>query len=53
MNATEHVNSIFGLSSIIKYNYGDCLKEYYLPFKIKLFDLNLFYNVHITKKVKF
>ena len=50
MNATEHVNSIFGLSSIIKYNYKDCLKDYYLPFKIKLFDLNLFYNVHITKK---
>ena len=52
MNATEHVNSIFGLSSIIKYNYEDCLKESYLPFKIKLFDLNLFYNVHITKKIK-
>ena len=49
MNATEHVNSIFGLSSIIKYNYKDCLKDYYLPFKIKLFDLNLFYNVHISK----
>ena len=50
MNATEHVNSIFGLSSIIKYNYKGCLKDYYLPFKIKLFDLNLFYNVHIFKK---
>ena len=50
MNATEHVTSIFGLSSIIKYNYKDCLKDYYLPFKIKLFDLNLFYNVHISKK---
>ena len=50
MNATEHVNSIFGLSSIIKYNYGDCLRESYLPFRIKSFDLNLFYNVHITKK---
>ena len=50
MNATEHVNSIFGLSSIIKYNYKDCLKDYYLPFKIRLFDLNLFYNVHISKK---
>ena len=50
MNATEHVNSIFGLSSIIKYNYKNCLKDYYLPFKIKLFDLNLFYNVHISKK---
>ena len=49
MNATEHVNSIFNLSSIIKYNYKDCLKDYYLPFMIKSFDLNLFYNVHITK----
>ena len=51
MNATEHVNSIFGLSSIIKYNYGNSLKECYLPFRIKLFDLNLFYNVHIIKKI--
>jgi len=50
MNATEHVNSIFGLSSIIKYNYKNCLKDYYLPFKIRSFDLNLFYNIHITKK---
>jgi len=51
MNATEHVNSIFGLSAIIKYNYADCLSEYYLPFKVKFFDLNLFYNVHIIKKL--
>ena len=49
MNATEHINSIFGLYSIIKYNYGNSLKESYLPFKIKSFDLNLFYNVHIIK----
>ena len=49
MNATEHVNSIFGLSSIIKYNYGNSMTDSYLPFKIRLFDLNLFYNVHITK----
>ena len=50
MNATEHVNSIFGLFSIIKYNFGDFISESYLPFKIKSFDLNLFYNVHIIKK---
>ena len=50
MNATEHVNSIFGLFSIIKYNFGDRIDESYLPFKIKSFDLNLFYNVHIIKK---
>ena len=49
MNATEHINSIFGLYSIIKYNYGNSLKESYLPFKVKSFDLNLFYNVHIIK----
>ena len=50
MNATEHVNSIFNLHSIIKYNYQHILKESFLPFKIKLFDLNLFYNIHILKK---
>ena len=50
MNGTEHVNSIFGLFSIIKYNFGDFISESYLPFKIKSFDLNLFYNVHIIKK---
>ena len=50
MNATEHVNSIFGLHSIIKYNFGKSSKETYLPFRIKSFDLNLFYNVHIIKK---
>ena len=50
MNATEHVNSIFNLHSIIKYNFPHILKESFLPFKIKLFDLNLFYNVHILKK---
>jgi len=50
MNATEHVNSIFNLYSIIKYNYPDLAKESYLPFKVKSFDLNLFYNVHIVKK---
>jgi SAM-dependent methyltransferase len=49
MNATEHVNSIFGLSAILNYNYGNSLTEYYLPFRIKSFDLNLFYNVHIKK----
>ena len=51
MNATEHVNSIFGLSSILKYNYADSMQENYLPFRVKSFDLNLFYNVHIVKKI--
>ena len=37
MNATEHVNSIFGLFSIIRYNFGDRIDESYLPFQ----ELNL------------
>ena len=50
MNATEHVNSIFALHAIIKHNFnGSSIQETYLPFRIKSFDLNLFYNVHITK----
>ncbi len=50
MNATEHVNSIFNLISIIRFNYKDCYEEYFYPLKIKMADLNLFYNVHIYKK---
>ena len=49
MTATEHINSIFNLISLIKYNFKNQLKESFLPFRIKLVDLNLFYNVHITK----
>ena len=52
MIATEHVNSIFNLHSIIKHNYSNLAKETYLPFRIKSFDLNLFYNVHIIKSTK-
>ena len=33
MNATEHVNSIFNLISIIKYNYKKSIEEQYLPFR--------------------
>jgi len=47
--ATEHINSIFNLISLIRYNYKNQIKENFLPFKIKLVDLNLFYIVHITK----
>ena len=49
MLATEHINSIFNLISIIKYHFKDQIEESFLPFKIKLVDPNLFYNVHITK----
>ena len=49
LNATEHVNSIFNLRSIIKYNVGNSIKESFYPFKIKSMDLNLIYNVNIFK----
>ena len=49
MVATEHINSIFNLISLIRYNFKNKIDENFLPFKIKLVDLNLFYNVHITK----
>ena len=49
MNATEHINSIFALRSLIKYHFKGSIKEFYLPFRIKSIDLNLFYNVHIIK----
>ena len=50
MIATEHINSIFNLLSIIRFKYKkNIISEQYLPFKIKLLDLNLFYNVTIKK----
>ena len=49
INATEHINSIFTLISLIRYNFKNQINENFLPFKIKLVDLNLFYNVHIIK----
>jgi len=49
VNATEHVNSIFNLINLIRYNFKDQIEEYFIPFKIMLPDINLFYNVHITK----
>ena len=50
MIANEHINSIFNLISIIKYKYGNkIINESYLPFHVKLLDLNLFYNVTLRK----
>ena len=49
LNATEHVNSIFNLISIIRYNYKNSIEEHFYPLKIKSTDLNLIYNVHIYK----
>tara|TARA_B100000029_G_scaffold432527_1_gene444780 strand:- start:6413 stop:7096 length:684 start_codon:yes stop_codon:yes gene_type:complete len=48
-NAIEHINSIYNLVNIIRHNYGKKIKESFLPFRIKMVDLNLFYNVHIIK----
>ena len=47
--ATEHINSIFNLISLIRYNFKNQINENFIPFKIKSADFNLFYNVHITK----
>lgn len=49
LNATEHVNSIFNLISIIRYHFKDSIEESFYPLKIKLPDINLIYNVHIYK----
>ena len=49
MLATEHINSIFNLISLIRYHFENQIKEDFLPFKIKSVDINLFYHVHITK----
>ena len=50
MIASEHINSIFNLVSIIKYKYKkNIVSEHYLPFKIKFLDFNLFYNITLKK----
>ena len=49
INATEHINSIFNLISIIRFNFKGSIEEHFYPFKIKSTDINLFYNVHIYK----
>ena len=50
MIATEHINSIFNLTSIFKYKFSKkILSEYYLPFRIKIIDFNLFYNITLVK----
>jgi len=49
VNSIEHINSIFNLRTIIKYHYRNNIQETFLPFRIRLPDINLYYNVHITK----
>ena len=48
MNATEHVNSIFGLSSIIKYNYGD-KKIFSILISVSLVEPNSYYRKRKSK----
>ncbi len=51
MNAIEHINSMFNLYHIFKFNYkNNSSIEEYIPNRINFFDLNLFYNLHIIKK---
>jgi phosphatidylethanolamine/phosphatidyl-N-methylethanolamine N-methyltransferase len=50
INAIEHVNSIFNLIEIIRFNFKGKLKDNFWPLPIKHPDINLFYNVHIFKK---
>ena len=50
MIAREHINSIFNLISIIKYKYkNNIISDQYLPFKVRVVDFNLFYNVTLKK----
>lgn len=49
MNSIEHINSIFSLLNIIRYRFKGKISESFVPFKIKSPDINLFYNVHISK----
>jgi phosphatidylethanolamine/phosphatidyl-N-methylethanolamine N-methyltransferase len=50
MIASEHINSIFNLISIIKYKYKkNIINESYLPFKLRILDFNLFYNITLKK----
>ena len=49
VNSIEHINSIFNLRNIIKYHYRNNIQETFLPFRIRFPDINLYYNVHITK----
>ena len=50
MIASEHINSIFNLVSIIRYKYKkNIVKEQYLPLGLRVLDWNLFYNVTLKK----
>ncbi len=46
--ANEHINTIFQIRSILRKNFN-IRSELYLPFRLKIIDINLFYLCHITK----
>lgn len=46
--ATEHINSIFNLVTMIRYHF-DLVHENWYPLRIPLPDLNLFYICHVEK----
>jgi SAM-dependent methyltransferase len=47
--AKEHVNTIFQIISVLKKNFN-IQNELYLPFRIKIIDMNLIHICHIIKK---
>jgi SAM-dependent methyltransferase len=46
--AHEHINSIQNLTAILKYNFLN-YKDSYLPFRIRSINLNLMYNIVVSK----
>jgi SAM-dependent methyltransferase len=46
--ANEHINSIQNLLSILKYNFSN-YKDSFLPFRIRSINLNLMYNIVVSK----
>lgn len=48
LQATEHVNSIFNLSVIMRHHF-DINAELWYPARVSLPDLNLFYICHLRK----
>lgn len=47
--AKEHVNTIFQIISVLRKNFN-IQSELYLPFRIKIIDINLIHICHIIKK---
>jgi len=47
--AKDHVNTIFQILSVLRKKFT-IIREYYLPFRVKIIDLNLIHICHIKKK---